>query len=323
MVQILRPDATISREGWVNQSGGTSSIYAEIDEVTPDDGDYIKHAAIFVAGEPVPTGLYEGGFGEPAEEPDLSGTFTVRFRAGLSDGNPAVSFTYKLYQGTTLIATKTVTLTTTFTTTNFSLSTSEKAKIVTGGDFRFKIQGNPTSGSGSTNVQMSWTEFEIPDAAEGGGGGDPPAPPPGGSSPDQRELKVSTFNIDGHHFYMLQLGNFGTLVYDATTKQWSEWQSQGENRLRVSVAMNWGEEIIAGSFDSNALYNLKTGRGFDLGTTQIVRVVRGKLPMRTRATAQCKAVHFTGSARRGSTVQLRTSDDGGLTWIDHGTKTIE
>jgi len=42
--QIARPIADLAAGGWTTQSGGTTNLYAVLDEDTPDDADYVRSA---------------------------------------------------------------------------------------------------------------------------------------------------------------------------------------------------------------------------------------------------------------------------------------
>lgn len=146
------------------------------------------------------------------------------------------------------------------------------------------------------------------------------------SNPDRRTLKSWTYDRDGHSFYVLKLGELGTIVFDVATQQWSEWSSKGQLTWRAVAGRNWESVIVAGDDKTGQLWYLEPEQGFDEdgsgGVDLIERVVTGFVPVRMRETLQCKAAYLTGSVgtpiNADVKIRLRTSDDGGRTWFDHG-----
>ncbi len=146
------------------------------------------------------------------------------------------------------------------------------------------------------------------------------------SNPDRRTLKAWTYDLDGHSFYVLKLGELGTVVYDVATGQWSEYATKGQLTWRAQIGRNWESEIVAGDDKTGQLWYLRPNQGFDAdgsgGVDLIERVVTGFIPVRMRETLQCQAAYLTGSVgtpiNADVKIRLRTSDDGGRTWLDHG-----
>lgn len=142
------------------------------------------------------------------------------------------------------------------------------------------------------------------------------------SNPDRRQMRAWTFYQDGHWFYVLHLGNTGTIVFDTLTRKWSEWKSFNYNNWRANTGVNWNEDVVAGSLDSNVLFQVKPDFGTDMGDP-IVSVLTGGYPMRLRNSATCDTVIVTSSVGMSTgtvaTMGLRTSDDYGLSWQDWGT----
>lgn len=164
---------------------------------------------------------------------------------------------------------------------------------------------------------------------------------------EDRKVRAWTFTLDGHDFYVLRAGEEGTLVYDVTTKQWCQWSSLGLPVWRAMIGMNWNgmsstsidegasSTGIAGDDTLGLLWTIKPEQGYDENPTEggdptlFVRRVTGGLPMRLRTAETCSAVFLTAaldSAQYGlsaTDITLRTSDDNGRTFVDHGTVTIE
>ncbi len=143
------------------------------------------------------------------------------------------------------------------------------------------------------------------------------------SNPDRRQMRAFTFYQDGHWFYVLHLGNIGTIVFDTLTRKWSEWQSFNYNNWRANYGLNWNEDILAGSIDSNVVFQVSADTGTDMGTPIISRMTAG-YPMRMRGTLVVDEVMLASSVGISApigdaTFQLRGSDDYGLNWNDYGT----
>lgn len=144
------------------------------------------------------------------------------------------------------------------------------------------------------------------------------------TNPGKRQLRAFPFNQDGHTFYVLQLGAIGTVVYDQTTGKWSEWQSWLYNNWKANYGINWQSGCIAGSIDSNMLYDVDPEYMFDERALPIVSVITGGYPMRLRDSVACDEVMVTASVgyapgAANSSFTLRTSDDRGLSWKNWGT----
>lgn len=160
---------------------------------------------------------------------------------------------------------------------------------------------------------------------------------------EDRRLRAWAFSLDGHDFYVLRLGERETLVCDLTTGQWSEWNTFGKTYWRAHVGGNWigigpdttargfGTDIVAGDDALGQLWMLDPTSGVDdlpaAGETSYFnRVVTGGVPQVMRTTAPCAGVYVTLSlgapAIEGASVTLRTSDDAGFSWIDHGSITV-
>jgi hypothetical protein len=170
-----------------------------------------------------------------------------------------------------------------------------------------------------------------------------PTAPDAGGAEDNPTIRVWGFSLDGHDFYCLRLGNGQTLIYDLTTGQWSHWASPNAVNWRAHIGQNWvgigaqttlrefGSDVIAGDDATGVLWMLDPTAGVDdnttTGTTSYMRRVNAGLVLRGRDTLPCNAVQLTVSLGvpvvTGATLQLRTSDDFGYTWVDQGTVMID
>lgn len=146
------------------------------------------------------------------------------------------------------------------------------------------------------------------------------------SNPDRRQMRAFTFYQDGHWFYVLHLGNTGTIVFDTLTRKWSEWQSFNYNNWRANYGINWNEDVLAGSIDSNVIFQVTPDSGTDIGQPIISRMTAG-YPMRMRGSLAVDEVMLASSVGVSTPIgdaafQLRGSDDYGLNWSDYGTLTL-
>lgn len=93
MAQFARPNTDTTLGGYTDQSNGTTNIYTTIDEVTPDDGDYIR-SALAPSSAAYVTKLTS------IEDP-LTGTgHVVRYRyAKSAAGGAQIDLTVQLRQG--------------------------------------------------------------------------------------------------------------------------------------------------------------------------------------------------------------------------------
>jgi hypothetical protein len=163
---------------------------------------------------------------------------------------------------------------------------------------------------------------------------------------DNRRVRAWTFSLDGHDFYVLQLGETETLVCDLATGHWAEWENTERGFWRAVHGRNWttvGSQIladngnrtniVAGDDTFGILWLLDPQRGHDddpadAAETPFRRKAMGGVAMRMRETAQCNQVFLM--ANKGTsdlslaapTVQLETSDDAEATWLDQGAITI-
>ena len=161
MAQILRPNSDISNV-W-SKSTGTLG-YALVDEITPDDADYVF--------TPDQVNLdHQFGMTSPAGTPS-AGTCTVRFRESQADGgvpassggNPS-SIDVEVLENAIIVASSDAITTTEggWTTRSFTFSTA----LITNWD-NVEIHLNGTGSGGPVasrrGVAVSWVELEVPDA---------------------------------------------------------------------------------------------------------------------------------------------------------------
>lgn len=152
---------------------------------------------------------------------------------------------------------------------------------------------------------------------------DPSAPDAASSASEEFRLRAWGFELDGHEFYVLRLGQIGTFVYDRNTGQWSEWRTGADGNWDAAVGGNWNSYVIAGALDDSYLWSISPEQSLDsvgvvFGGAAIIRTVTGITTIRGRDRQRVGAVRVTASVGAtdisGATMSLRFSDDGGVTF---------
>lgn len=162
---------------------------------------------------------------------------------------------------------------------------------------------------------------------------------------DNRRLRVWGFPLDGHDIFVLRLGEDMTLIYDLTTGQWADWSGHDLPFWRAHIGQAWTgmgaallaeghtTNVVAGDDNWGLLWTLAPEEGADQSPradrppVPYERVVMGGVPAQMRDRVPCNGVYLTLSLGNpplvGTSVTLRTSDDLGKTWADHGAITVE
>lgn len=159
---------------------------------------------------------------------------------------------------------------------------------------------------------------------------------------DSPKIRVWTFTLDNHDFYVMRLGGLDkTVVYDTLSKQWAIWGS-GESLLwRGLTGCNWQggrrlrpdqSDVVVGDDGIGALYFLSPDDNTDddaIAGSDTPRAFRRRLTAQVVVsdyTVQpCFGVQLYGSigaGEAGLSVQLEYSDDRGQTYTDAGSITL-
>lgn len=147
--------------------------------------------------------------------------------------------------------------------------------------------------------------------------------------PNQSRSRCWTFTLDGHIFYVLDLGPEGTYLYDKTTKQWCKWYGDGQPGWNMKNGTMWGtNRIIGGDAVTDQVWELDPSAVLDEGWRDIPHVVTGGLATRNRVYHSVEAFRVSASAGQldevnGTTMTLQYSDDQGQTWSKEFTITLE
>ncbi len=131
-----------------------------------------------------------------------------------------------------------------------------------------------------------------------------------------------TFVLDGHTFYVLDLGGEGTFVYDLDTEQWSQWQTAGGVGWNVRAGVMWtsNNRIVGGDSVHPTLWEVDPDTTTDEGFRSIEHKASGLISTRSRVFLAVEELRIAGSLGRlsggdvATTMTLRYSDDNGQTW---------
>lgn len=133
-----------------------------------------------------------------------------------------------------------------------------------------------------------------------------------------------TFTLDGHVFYCLDLGEQGTFVYDQTTQEWAEFQTQGNASWNMHNGTMWNNQgvprVVAGDANGSNVWELDPTALFDEGFRDIEHACSGGIVLRSRvfiAMASLRVACSSGildDTTGAALMQLNYSDDGGQTY---------
>lgn len=128
------------------------------------------------------------------------------------------------------------------------------------------------------------------------------------------------FNFDQHQFYVLHLGEQGTVLYDVLTQEWCQWQTEGFSTWNAEGGVEWNNEVYFGGREDNALWRMDPDSFLDEDFRTIRRVVTGGIPAEARNTLR-SGMFVLSAIKEGEIddestpyVQLSISDDGGFTF---------
>lgn len=159
------------------------------------------------------------------------------------------------------------------------------------------------------------------------------------------KVRAFRMTLDGHEYYVLKLGDDETLVYDTFSQQWSEYGEKDSlsARWRVNYAINWlgsgtqqktyGSNILLGDDTYGTLYFADPEYPYDEPAIAarerepFLRVATGQVTVRGASLRPCFNAILTGSFGKVyndtmTAVTLETSDDAGMSYVNHGTVTV-
>jgi hypothetical protein len=139
-------------------------------------------------------------------------------------------------------------------------------------------------------------------------------------SADKFNMRAWTFPFDGHKFYVLSLGKRGTWVYDFTTQQWAQWETDGyEGIWNMEGGLAWKGEVFAADNINPIIWRLNPHSGIDDDFRPMTRFVTGFVPHMERSYLSNYAFRVTASLGvpdDPDTAELKFSfsDDSGKTF---------
>jgi hypothetical protein len=150
--------------------------------------------------------------------------------------------------------------------------------------------------------------------------------PPGA----ENRTRAWTFVMDGHRFYVLDLGLEGTYVFDVSTGQWAQFRTQGYTGWNMRAGTVWqvANRIVAGDTLHGIVWEMSPDDLLDEEFRTVEHLVTGGLMTRSRVYYSVEAVRLSGSigavqdGEDGITTELRFSDDNGNTWSDTYTTVV-
>lgn len=127
-----------------------------------------------------------------------------------------------------------------------------------------------------------------------------------------------SFSLDGHIFYVLNLGAGGTVCYDKTTNQWCEFGTTGYTAWNMHRGTMWNGRIVAGDVSTPTVWEMLATATQDQASIDITHITTGHVATRKQDQIPMDAAYLTASAgflgKNGAIINLRFSDDNGHTW---------
>lgn len=151
-------------------------------------------------------------------------------------------------------------------------------------------------------------------------------------------VRVWTFELDQHDYYIIRLGNEETLIYDVFSDQWYVWGSGDTEIWRAYTGINWlaaganaqmyGSNIVVGDDSNGTLWFLDPSADDDEDAVEgperqrpFLRKATSQIAVRGYSSVPCYGIELLGSSGESSIsgVTLFTSDDRGDSFTDRGT----
>ena len=139
------------------------------------------------------------------------------------------------------------------------------------------------------------------------------------------------FVADGHATYVLDLGPKGALVFDATTRQWSRWESKGyAGHWDFKNGFQWisGRMVVGGSAVGGGVRRIDPDTHLDEGWRPVDYEVRGALFTGGTDRLRQYALRLIGATgqpadEQAPVLKMRFSDDQGVTWSPEHTMRLK
>lgn len=146
-------------------------------------------------------------------------------------------------------------------------------------------------------------------------------------APEELRVRAFSFIMDGHKFYVLQLGELGTWIRDTTTGQWHQWSTVGYTRWNASLGLNWDDRTLVADTVSNIVWEVSPDNWQDEGFKDIVHVATAILSNATRNYSSLDEVRLSVSSgfmeSMNPRITLEYSDDRGVNYESPADATIQ
>lgn len=141
---------------------------------------------------------------------------------------------------------------------------------------------------------------------------------------DENRTRAWVYTMDGHIFYVLDLGVEGTWVFDFDTSQWSQFATQGYTGWNMHVGTVWQDanRVVAGDLLYSYVWEMAPTDVVDEGFRSIEHIVTGGVMTRSRVSLGVESIRVSGSIGQmqdptaGISTSMQFSDDAGATWCD-------
>jgi hypothetical protein len=143
--------------------------------------------------------------------------------------------------------------------------------------------------------------------------------------PAQEQTLAWTFSLDGHTFYVLDIGEQGTFLYDIVTQNWCQFQTQNSVGWNLRNGCMWwtgAPRIVGGDSTGPYTWELDPTALFDDGFRDVEHAATSAVELRSRVYVSMSELRIAASAgllddTAGAVyMQLTYSDNGGQTYSD-------
>lgn len=145
----------------------------------------------------------------------------------------------------------------------------------------------------------------------------------GTETPTETRTRAWKFDWDGHTFYVLDLGVTGTFLFDITTGQWCQFQTDGFLGWNFRFGATFSEygRVVGADTSYGLLYELDPQATLDEGFRNVIHTATGGIVTRSRVFQGVEMLRITGSQgflenSEPTTLTMTFSDDNGATWSD-------
>lgn len=140
--------------------------------------------------------------------------------------------------------------------------------------------------------------------------------------PETKRSRAWAFDLDGHVFYVLDLGAKGALVYDVATQQWSRFETKaygGHWDFKVGHQWHAAKMTVGGSVASGGLRRIDPETHLDEGWRPVDYEVRGVLLGAGTDYHRQYALRLVGATGQNAdeiapVLRMQFSDDQGVSW---------